>query len=95
MNAPQLLASHWWIADDYVKLHVFSKQLGDPSLDVVGMDECVGMCFLPLAAIHHLLACTAVRAFAVYPGVRQRPEPDIAAVGRESLGNRVFAIGML
>ena len=53
------------VADDDVELHVVSEQLGDPSLDVVGVDEGVGVGFEALATVEGLLAGAAVLALAV------------------------------
>ena len=48
------------VADDHVELHVASEQLGDPSLDVVGVDERVGVGFESFASVEGLLARAAV-----------------------------------
>ena len=49
------------VADDHVELHVVSKQLGDPSLDVVGVDERIGVGFEAFATVIELpLAGAAV-----------------------------------
>jgi len=32
-----------WISNDYIKLHLPSKYLGKPSLDVVGINKTIGM----------------------------------------------------
>ena len=53
------------VADDDVELHVVSEQLGDASLDVVGVDEGVGVGLEALAAVEGLLAGAAVLALAV------------------------------
>ena len=53
------------VANDHVELHVVSKQLGDPSLDVVGVDERVGVGFKTFAAVEGLLAGSAVLALAI------------------------------
>ena len=42
------------VADDHVELHIASKQLGHPSLDVVGVDERVGVGFKPLAPVQRV-----------------------------------------
>ena len=39
------------VADDHVELHIASKQLGDPSLDVVGVDERIGVGFEAFATV--------------------------------------------
>ena len=66
------------VADDHVKLHIASKQLGNPSLDVVGVNERISMGFKPFAAIESLLARAAVLAPAIHPRVLHPLEPDVA-----------------
>ena len=61
-SIPQLIGR---VADDDVELHVVSEQLGDPSSDVVGMDECVGVSFQVVTACVAAFASTAVGALAV------------------------------
>jgi hypothetical protein len=60
------------VADDHVELHVSSEQLGDPSLDVVGVDERVGVGFKPFATVEAFCwlapQCDRV-ALAIHPQV--------------------------
>ena len=42
-----------WISDDYVELHVASKYLGQPSFDVVGVNERVGVGFKVFATVEN------------------------------------------
>lgn len=55
----------WRVADDDVELHVVSEQLGDSSLDVVGVDEGVGVGLKVLTTVEGLLTGRAVLALAV------------------------------
>ena len=72
------------IADDHVELHIVSKQLGYPSLDVVGVNERIGMGFKSFAAIQRLLACPAKLALAIHPCVLHALEPDVACIAGEA-----------
>ncbi len=74
-----------WIANDHVKLHIASKQLGHPSLDIVGMDQRIGVRFKPLAPVKGGLAGAAIRAPAVVPRVFHPLEPDVAVVAGEGV----------
>jgi hypothetical protein len=40
-----------WVADDYVELHMVSKDLGSPSLYIVSVDEGVRMRFERIASV--------------------------------------------
>ena len=42
---PAIAQLIWRVANDYVELHIASKQLGHPSLDIVSVNECIGMSF--------------------------------------------------
>ena len=73
------------VTDDDVELHVASEQLGDPSLDVVGVDERVGVRLEARATVEGLLARSAVLApavrelldlVAVLVGVSTHSSPD-------------------
>ena len=67
----------------------------NPSLDVVGVDERIGVGLKSFAAIQRLLACPAKLALAIRPCVLRPLEPDIARLAREACGNRVRAVGVL
>src|SRR5437773_7341989 len=71
------------VADDYVELHLASKQLGDPSVDVVGVDECIGMGFKIAPTIKCALAGTAERAAPVLQRVFDALKPDVSVLVRE------------
>ena len=83
------------VSNDYVELHVGSKQLGDSSLDVVGVDECVGMRLETLATVEGppagpaVLAPASCRALGcpIHPGVFDPLEPDVAFLCRERLSD--------
>ena len=83
------------IANDYVELHSASKHLGNSSLDVVGVNERIGVTFHLRAAIQGALACPAKGAFAICPGMLDAFKPDIARLAVEMLGNGMGAIGVL
>jgi hypothetical protein len=73
------------VANDHVELHIASKQLGHPSLDVVGVDERIGVGFKPFAAVKGALAGAAVLALAINPRVLHALEPDVARVAGKDL----------
>src|SRR4051794_6971372 len=79
------------IADDDVKLHVVSKELGDPSRDVIGMDEGVCVAFAAVAAVERPLTCAAVTTPAAAvtsdPSMAHRLEPDVPILVAESRGD--------
>jgi hypothetical protein len=62
-------------------LHIPSNQLGEPSLDVVGVNERVGVGFKVFAAIKSTLAGAAVAAPAADPGVLGAFEPNVGSSG--------------
>src|ERR1043165_684220 len=64
------------VANDYVELHIASKQLGQASLDVVGVDERVGVGFEAFAAVEDALTGPAVFAAGANPRVLGAFEPD-------------------
>lgn len=69
------------VANNYVELHIVSKQPGYPSLDVVGVNERIGVGFQPFAPVQCALAGAAISAFAMGPRVLGALEP--ARVGRK------------
>ena len=83
------------ISHDYVELHVGSKQLGQPSFYVVGVNERIGVGLESVAAVIVSLIGTAILAPAVHPCVLYAREPDVAIVVGKALRNRVRALGML
>ena len=83
------------VADDDIELHIASKQLGHPSLDVVCVNERVSVGFQRLAAIHLSLAGTTKSALAIGPCVLDALEPDVARVVREGFGYGMLAVGVL
>jgi len=83
------------IANDHVELHIASKKLAYASLDVVGVNERIGVGLQTLATVKGLLACAAVLAIATNPHVLGALEPDIAVVAAEGLGDGVLAFGVL
>jgi hypothetical protein len=79
----------WRVADDYVELHYASKQLGNPSLNIVGMNERISVGFHSLAMVKGFLAGATKAAFAISPGMLGALEPDIATIT-----DKVFSDGM-
>ena len=94
---PTASASHLIrrVPDNHVEQHIASKQLGDPSLDVVRVDECVRMGLKPFTTVQRLFARAAVLAPAVHPRVLKSLEPDIPIITRKRLRNRVTALRVL
>ena len=89
-HSPELVRR---VADDHVELHVVSEQLGDPSLDVVGVDEGVGVGLQAVAAVEGPLAGSAVRAPAVGATLRSA-FPSASAVSTNSVApTQVCSIG--
>src|SRR5580704_1870952 len=84
-----------WISDDYVELHIASKNLGEPSLDVVGVNERVGVGFQSCRPVENGFAGSAILALVAVPSVFEALEPDIAIVAGEGFGDGVFASGVL
>src|SRR6266550_2970277 len=82
-----------WVADDHVKLHFASKQLSNPSCDLVAVDKRIGVGLKPFTTIKGLLARTAVSALAIHPRVLGALKPDVAILAGEAFSNRVLAIG--
>ena len=83
------------VANDHVELHIASKQLGKPSLDVVGVNERIGVGFEVFATIERLLAGAAISAVFTFPGVLGAFEPDVPIIAGERLGDGVLAFGVL
>ena len=69
--------------------------MGEPCLDVVGVNERVGVGFQPLGAIQHGFCRTAIRARTISPSVFEAFEPDVPIVPGEGFGDGVFALGVL
>src|SRR5207248_1735557 len=83
------------VADNHVKLHLASKQLGYSSLDVVGMDERIGVGFKPFTTVERLLTYPAKLAFAIDPCVFDPLKPNVTRVAGEASTNRVRTLGVL
>src|SRR5262245_14346645 len=83
------------IADDHVELHIASKDLGEPSFDVVGVDKRIGMGLEPLFAIKDYSGRTAVLALLVRPYVFHPLEPDVAIFAAKALSNGMLAVCVL
>jgi len=82
------------VPNNYVKLHVGSKQLGDPSLDVVCVYERIGVVFSVFAPIQRRFACSAEFAFAFrIPCMLCPLEPDIPGLIVEAPRHRVLPVG--
>ena len=84
-----------WISNDDVELHVASKNLGEPSLDVVGVNERVGVGFQSRRPVENGFARAAILALVAIPSVFEALEPDVAIVAGEGFGDGVFAGGVL
>src|SRR5690606_13816317 len=83
------------VSDDYVELHVFSKQLGHTCLDVIGVNEGIRVGLKLVAAIEGLLAGSAIPTLAPSPRMLRAFEPDMPIVVGEALGDGVLAEGVL
>lgn len=53
------------VANNDVKLHLFSKELGDARRDVIGVNERTGVALEPFPPVERPLACATVLANAV------------------------------
>ena len=87
-----------WVADDYVELHFASKNLGDPRLDVVSVDEWIGVGLEARSTVERFLVSSAMPTIATDPGVLTSLEPDVAVPSLappERLYDRMFATGIL
>ena len=81
------------VADDYVKLHVTSKNLVDPRLDVVGVNERVSVGFQSFAAIQASSCSRRNIGTCSSSHVCSSPlEPYVARIVLERLCNRVRAV---
>ena len=69
------------------------EELGQPSLDVVGVYEGVGVSFQTLAPVQRGLAGAAEGALALGPGVLGALEPDVARFTARSRDDGVRAVG--
>ena len=83
------------VSNDHVELHVASKELGNPSSDVVGVNECVGMVFKSWLTVEDCTRCAAIPALAFRPCVFDALKPYVAGVAGETGGDGVLALGML
>jgi len=68
----------WRVADDDVELHVGSEQLRQAGLDVLRMDECVGVGLETFASIEGALAGATELALSAGPRMLGSFEPDVA-----------------
>ena len=84
-----------WISNDDVELHIASKYLGEPSLDVVGVNECVGMGFKTFGPVENGFCSAAKLALVAIPRVFDALEPDVPIVAGEGFGDGVLAGGVL
>jgi hypothetical protein len=66
----------------------------DASLDVIGVNERIGVGFQPFA-IQDCLWLAPQNCTCLGPSVFHALEPDIAVVTGEALGNRVLPVGVL
>jgi len=64
-------------------LHVASKYLVYSSLDVVRVDEGIGVGLQPFVTVKNGLACATELAPVTVPGVRQPLEPNVSIVAGE------------
>lgn len=72
-----------------------SQNLGEPSLDVVGVNERVGVGFQSCRPVENGFARAAILALVAIPSVFEALEPDVAIVAGEGFGDGVLAVGVL
>jgi len=73
----------WRVTDNHVELHIAPKQLGHPSLDVIGVYERIGVGLKCFTTVVIALIGTAVPTLAINPRVLGTLEPDVAVVDGE------------
>ncbi|OPZ12114.1 MAG: hypothetical protein BWZ07_01555 [Alphaproteobacteria bacterium ADurb.BinA280] len=84
----------WWITDDYVELHIVSKQLDDASLNVIRVNKRIGIILNTRISIEECFWSTTKYALRVSPRMLDSLKPDVARLAGKAFGNRVFAIGV-
>src|ERR1041384_1977803 len=97
VTRPTCTAGHliWRVSDDHVELHVASKNLGQPRLDIVCVYERIGMGFELFLAVENSSRRAAELAVISDPRVIRALEPDVPIIAGEALRNGVFAGGVL
>ena len=67
-----------------------SSKYEKASLDVVGVNECIGVSFKSFSSVECLLARPAVPALAIHPLVLHALEPYVAVIAAEVIGDGVL-----
>ena len=75
------------IANDYVELHIISEQLDNAGLDVMGVNESIGVGFAMCATVKNVPARPAKSALLFDPRMLHPLEPDVARVAGKTFGD--------